>query len=90
MEAAMADIKVLANKVRNKLKFIEQNFDNNSNISPADLRIQKTQVDSCAIQFLSLLKNFTCLWLPYLNRGTIPDKFMPVMLTNFSAKTVVL
>ena len=40
----MADIKVNANKVRNKLKIIERNIDENSNISPADLRIQKTQV----------------------------------------------
>lgn len=40
----MADIKVTANKVRNKLKSIEQRFETSTNISPADLRIQKTQV----------------------------------------------
>ena len=44
MEIAMSDIKNNANKVRNKLKIIEKNIDENPNISPADLRIQKTQV----------------------------------------------
>ena len=42
----MADIKNNANKVRNKLKIIEKNIDENSNVSPADLRIQKTQVSN--------------------------------------------
>ena len=45
LEQCMADIKINANKVRSKLKLIEQNIEESTNVSSADLRIQRTQVN---------------------------------------------
>ncbi|VDN99623.1 unnamed protein product [Rodentolepis nana] len=46
LEEAMAEIKMLAHKVRAKLKQMEMNieYDENADKSSADLRIRKTQV----------------------------------------------
>ncbi|XP_014677466.1 PREDICTED: syntaxin-like [Priapulus caudatus] len=50
LEELMAEIKKIANKVRGKLKVIEQNIEQeeHSNKSSADLRIRKTQVGVAA------------------------------------------
>ncbi|XP_076809641.1 syntaxin-1A-like isoform X1 [Clavelina lepadiformis] len=69
MEECMADIKRNANKVRGKLKLIERNIEENSNaVTPADLRIQKTQHSTLSRKFIAVMTDYNTTQNDYRER----------------------
>nr|XP_009860972.1 syntaxin-1A-like isoform X2 [Ciona intestinalis]XP_018670600.1 syntaxin-1A-like isoform X2 [Ciona intestinalis] len=68
MEDCMADIKRNANKVRGKLKLIERNMEENSNVLPADLRMQKTQHSTLSRKFIHVMTEYNATQNDYRER----------------------
>ncbi|XP_013180569.1 PREDICTED: syntaxin-1A isoform X6 [Papilio xuthus] len=66
----MADIKKTANKVRGKLKHIEQNIEQeeHSNKSSADLRIRKTQHSTLSRKFVEVMTEYNRTQTDYRDR----------------------
>lgn len=61
LEQLMSEIKSLAHKVRNKLKLIQRNIEeNDKNTSAANIRIQQTQVLSASNYNICPLLKFQC------------------------------
>ncbi|GAA50714.1 syntaxin-1A [Clonorchis sinensis] len=60
LEEAMAEIKMIAHKVRAKLKQMEMNieYDENSDKSSADLRIRKTQYSTISRNFIEVMTDY--------------------------------
>ncbi|KAL7060313.1 hypothetical protein AAHC03_09649 [Spirometra sp. Aus1] len=60
LEEAMAEIKMLAHKVRAKLKQMEMNieYDENADKSSADLRIRKTQYSTISRNFIEVMTDY--------------------------------
>ncbi|XP_021345137.1 syntaxin isoform X2 [Mizuhopecten yessoensis] len=67
LEELMTDIKRTANKVRGKLKVIEQNIEQeeHSNKSSADLRIRKTQYSTISRKFVEVMGVYNQAQLDY-------------------------
>ncbi|KAG8231743.1 hypothetical protein J437_LFUL012021 [Ladona fulva] len=70
MEDLMADIKKTANKVRAKLKVIEQNIEQeeHTNKSSADLRIRKTQHSTLSRKFVEVMTEYNRTQTDYRER----------------------
>uniref|UniRef100_H2Z9A2 t-SNARE coiled-coil homology domain-containing protein n=1 Tax=Ciona savignyi TaxID=51511 RepID=H2Z9A2_CIOSA len=68
MEDCMADIKRNANKVRGKLKLIERNMEEDSNVTQADLRIQKTQHSTLSRKFIVVMTAYNATQNDYRER----------------------
>ncbi|XP_039268061.1 syntaxin-1A-like isoform X2 [Styela clava] len=71
LEELMAEIKRNANKVRGKLKFIEQNIEEGSNsntASSADLRIKKTQHSTLSRKFIEVMTDYNTTQNDYRER----------------------
>ncbi|XP_077299883.1 syntaxin 1A isoform X3 [Arctopsyche grandis] len=70
LEDLMADIKKTANKVRAKLKVIEQNIDQEeqTNKSSADLRIRKTQHSTLSRKFVEVMSEYNRTQTDYRER----------------------
>lgn len=66
----MADIKKIANKVRTKLKAIEQNIEleEQANKSSADLRIRKTQHSTLSRKFVEVMTEYNRTQTDYRER----------------------
>lgn len=66
----MADIKKTANKVRTKLKGIEQNIEQEeqANKSSADLRIRKTQHSTLSRKFVEVMTEYNRTQTDYRER----------------------
>merc|ERR1711962_631611 len=66
----MAEIKKTANKVRGKLKVIEQNIEQeeNSNRTSADLRIRKTQHATLSRRFVEVMSDYNTTQTDYRER----------------------
>lgn len=66
----MADIKKTANRVRTKLKSIEQNIeqDEQANKSSADLRIRKTQHSTLSRKFVEVMTEYNRTQTDYRER----------------------
>ncbi|KAA0192021.1 S-syntaxin [Fasciolopsis buskii] len=60
LEEAMSEIKMIAHKVRAKLKQMEMNieYDENSDKSSADLRIRKTQYSTISRNFIEVMTDY--------------------------------
>uniref|UniRef100_A0A8D9BQM4 Syntaxin-1A n=1 Tax=Cacopsylla melanoneura TaxID=428564 RepID=A0A8D9BQM4_9HEMI len=71
LEDLMADIKKTANKVRAKLKVIEQSIEQEeqSNKSSADLRIRKTQHSTLSRKFVEVMTEYNRTQTDYRERG---------------------
>jgi len=67
LEELMSDIKKTANKVRGKLKMIEQNIEQeeHSNKSSADLRIRKTQYSTISRKFIEVMNDYNKAQIDY-------------------------
>ncbi|XP_064620414.1 syntaxin isoform X8 [Lineus longissimus] len=70
LEELMSDIKKTANKVRGKLKVIEQNIEQeeHSNKSSADLRIRKTQHATLSRKFVEVMNDYNACQIDYRER----------------------
>ncbi|XP_059057030.1 syntaxin-1A isoform X1 [Achroia grisella] len=70
LEDLMADVKKNANKVRGKLKHIEQNIEQeeHSNKSSADLRIRKTQHSTLSRKFVEVMTEYNRTQTDYRDR----------------------
>ncbi|WAR03116.1 STX-like protein [Mya arenaria] len=70
LEELMNDIKRTANKVRAKLKVIEQNIEQeeHSSKSTADLRIRKTQYSTISRKFVETMSNYNQAQIDYRDR----------------------
>ncbi|XP_052246148.1 syntaxin-like isoform X2 [Dreissena polymorpha] len=70
LEDLMNDIKKTANKVRAKLKVIEQNIEQeeHSNKSTADLRIRKTQYSTISRKFVETMNTYNTAQVDYRDR----------------------
>ncbi|XP_063226175.1 syntaxin-1A isoform X2 [Bacillus rossius redtenbacheri] len=70
LEDLMADIKKTANKVRAKLKVIEQNIEQeeHANKSSADLRIRKTQHSTLSRKFVEVMTEYNRTQTDYRER----------------------
>uniref|UniRef100_A0A1B6DVB5 t-SNARE coiled-coil homology domain-containing protein n=1 Tax=Clastoptera arizonana TaxID=38151 RepID=A0A1B6DVB5_9HEMI len=70
LEDLMADIKKFANKVRAKLKIIEQNIEQeeHTNKSSADLRIRKTQHSTLSRKFVEVMTEYNRTQTDYRER----------------------
>ncbi|KAH3891408.1 syntaxin-like isoform X1 [Dreissena polymorpha] len=70
LEDLMNDIKKTANKVRAKLKVIEQNIEQeeHSNKSTADLRIRKTQHATLSRKFVEVMNDYNACQIDYRER----------------------
>jgi syntaxin 1A len=70
LEDLMADIKKTANKVRAKLKVIEQNIEQEeqTNKSSADLRIRKTQHSTLSRKFVEVMTEYNRTQTDYRER----------------------
>jgi len=70
LEELMADIKKTANKVRSKLKAIEQNIEQeeHTNKSSADLRIRKTQHSTLSRKFVEVMTEYNRTQTDYRER----------------------
>lgn len=70
LEDLMADIKKTANKVRTKLKGIEQNIEQEeqANKSSADLRIRKTQHSTLSRKFVEVMTEYNRTQTDYRER----------------------
>ncbi|KAK3083850.1 hypothetical protein FSP39_004115 [Pinctada imbricata] len=70
LEELMTDIKKTANKVRSKLKVIEQNIEQeeHSNKSSADLRIRKTQHATLSRKFVEVMNDYNACQIDYRER----------------------
>ncbi|XP_023930834.1 syntaxin [Lingula anatina] len=70
LEELMADIKKTANKVRAKLKVIDQNIEQeeHSNKSSADLRIRKTQHATLSRKFVEVMNEYNACQVDYRDR----------------------
>lgn len=70
LEDLMADIKKAANKVRAKLKVIEQNIEQeeHTNKSSADLRIRKTQHSTLSRKFVEVMTEYNRTQTDYRER----------------------
>ncbi|CAI9740854.1 syntaxin isoform X1 [Octopus vulgaris] len=70
LEELMTDIKRTANKVRGKLKAIEQNIEQeeHSNKSSADLRIRKTQHATLSRKFVEVMNDYNTCQIDYRER----------------------
>ncbi|KAG8037630.1 hypothetical protein G9C98_005841, partial [Cotesia typhae] len=70
LEDLMADIKKTANKVRAKLKVIEQNIETeeHTNKSSADLRIRKTQHSTLSRKFVEVMTEYNRTQTDYRER----------------------
>ncbi|XP_022920859.1 syntaxin-1A isoform X5 [Onthophagus taurus] len=70
LEDLMADIKKTANKVRAKLKLIEQNIEQEeqTNKSSADLRIKKTQHSTLSRKFVEVMTEYNRTQTDYRER----------------------
>ncbi|OWF56626.1 syntaxin isoform X1 [Mizuhopecten yessoensis] len=70
LEELMTDIKRTANKVRGKLKVIEQNIEQeeHSNKSSADLRIRKTQHATLSRKFVEVMNDYNSCQIDYRER----------------------
>lgn len=70
LEELMTDIKRTANKVRAKLKVIEQNIEQEeqSNKSSADLRIRKTQHATLSRKFVEVMNDYNACQIDYRER----------------------
>jgi len=70
LEDLMADIKKTANKVRAKLKVIEQNIEHeeHTNKSSADLRIRKTQHSTLSRKFVEVMTEYNRTQTDYRER----------------------
>lgn len=70
LEGLMADIKMSANKVRAKLKVMEQSIsqDEGTNIFSADLRIRKTQHATLSRKFVEVMNNYNSCQVDYRDR----------------------
>ncbi|XP_060552989.1 syntaxin-like, partial [Ruditapes philippinarum] len=70
LEEWMNDIKRTANKVRAKLKVIEQNIEQeeHSSKSTADLRIRKTQYSTISRKFVETMNNYNTAQIDYRDR----------------------
>ncbi|KAJ8312261.1 hypothetical protein KUTeg_009634 [Tegillarca granosa] len=70
LEEVMTDIKKMANKVRGKLKVIEQNIEQeeHSNKSSADLRIRKTQHATLSRKFVEVMNDYNACQIDYRER----------------------
>ncbi|PAA92647.1 hypothetical protein BOX15_Mlig016078g1 [Macrostomum lignano] len=67
LEELMSEIKKAANKVRGKLKVIEQNIEQEetSNKSSADLRIRKTQYSTISRKFIEVMSDYNKAQIDY-------------------------
>lgn len=70
LEDLMSDIKKTANKVRAKLKVIEQNIEQegHTNKSSADLRIRKTQHSTLSRKFVEVMTEYNRTQTDYRER----------------------
>ncbi|XP_048838454.1 syntaxin-1A [Brienomyrus brachyistius] len=70
LEQLMTDIKKLANKVRSKLKSIEQSIEHEEglNRSSADLRIRKTQHSTLSRKFVEVMTEYNATQSDYRER----------------------
>jgi len=70
LEDLMADIKKTANKVRAKLKVIEQNIEQEENVNKAsaDLRIRKTQHSTLSRKFVEVMTEYNRTQTDYRER----------------------
>lgn len=70
LEDLMADIKKSANRVRTKLKGIEQNIEHEeqANKSNADLRIRKTQHSTLSRKFVEVMTEYNRTQTDYRER----------------------
>ncbi|XP_058857390.1 syntaxin-1A-like isoform X1 [Acipenser ruthenus] len=70
LEELMTDIKKLANKVRSKLKSIEQSIEHEEglNRSSADLRIRKTQHSTLSRKFVEVMSEYNATQSDYRER----------------------
>ncbi|ESO03789.1 hypothetical protein HELRODRAFT_80076 [Helobdella robusta] len=70
LENCMADIKTIANKVRNKLKAIEQGIiaDEQSKKFSADLRIRQTQHATLSRKFVDVMNDYNSCQIDYRSR----------------------
>ncbi|ESO97983.1 hypothetical protein LOTGIDRAFT_153094 [Lottia gigantea] len=70
LDDLMSEIKKSANKVRAKLKVIEQNIEQeeHSNKSSADLRIRKTQYSTISRKFVEVMTGYNAAQLDYRER----------------------
>lgn len=70
LEDLMADIKKTTNKVRTKLKGIEQNIEQEeqANKSSADLRIRKTQHSTLSRKFVEVMTEYNRTQTDYRER----------------------
>jgi len=70
LEELMADIKKTANKVRGKLKVIDQNIEQeeHSNTTSADLRIRKTQHATLSRKFVEVMNDYNACQIDYRER----------------------
>merc|ERR1719282_402853 len=70
LEELMAEIKKTANKVRGKLKVIEQTIEQeeNSNKTSADLRIRKTQHATLSRRFVEVMSDYNTTQTDYRER----------------------
>lgn len=70
LEDLMADIKKTANRVRTKLKGIEQNIEQEeqANKSSADLRIRKTQHSTLSRKFVEVMTEYNRTQTDYRER----------------------
>ncbi|XP_066292692.1 syntaxin-like isoform X2 [Branchiostoma lanceolatum] len=70
LEDLMADIKKTANKVRSKLKVIEQNIEQeeSTNKASADLRIRKTQHSTLSRKFVEVMTDYNTTQTDYRER----------------------
>lgn len=70
LEDLMADIKKTANRVRSKLKGIEQNIEHEeqTNKSSADLRIRKTQHSTLSRKFVEVMTEYNRTQTDYRER----------------------
>ncbi|KAL0994453.1 hypothetical protein UPYG_G00122460 [Umbra pygmaea] len=70
LEQLMTDIKTFANKVRSKLKSIEQSIEHEEalNRSSADLRIRKTQHSTLSRKFVEVMSEYNAIQSDYRER----------------------
>ncbi|XP_078393668.1 syntaxin-1B-like, partial [Cetorhinus maximus] len=70
LEDLTADIKKIANKVRSKLKIIQQNIEQEEgqNRSSADLRIRKTQHSTLSRKFVEVMTEYNATQSKYRDR----------------------
>lgn len=94
LEDLMADIKKTANRVRTKLKGIEQNIEQEeqANKSSADLRIRKTQHSTLSRKFVEVMTEYNRTQTDYRERCKgriqrqleISKSFFPLFFLGFS------